>query len=489
MISLAYRLRFLGLLLLCLLPAIAHADDVVFGVPEEQAVEFKPERHVDPMKLLPIEVNGKWGFADRQGHIIIVPRYDWADYFYGPILYDSLKNKNLYRWRARYRVGEKTGWLTFSQTRSRGQKNMKAEVLEVGNAGDNRDHHQDNFAIYERLENSQWRDQLVRPDIIGREMIVFDEALRMSGGLMAVRNGELCGYMDQRGKVTIPLQFSETRSFHEGFAAVRLPQAQNNAWAFVGRSGKFRFLDKAGEIEDLRSYHEGLVAVKARGKWGFLDKRQKIRIKPTYDEVRDFVDKLAAVRRGNQWGYINTTGKEVAWGFDGAWDFDTSSRSGLEGNTDNALSTSLGLIRRGDAYGYVDRTGQLALEIRYESALPFFRGVARVKCGNSFAYINQDGRPAWDPRRVTRFGVRGMHLADATEPIWPGLPKADNAWGEPYPFEYDVEDHLPHLQPRNHTDWLRRQGKAPGVPEDQPDLQSPPDETNTQSNTRQRHIR
>ena len=52
-------------LLLCLIPAFAHADDNLFGPVEPKAVEFHPERHIDPMTLLPIEVNGRWGFADR----------------------------------------------------------------------------------------------------------------------------------------------------------------------------------------------------------------------------------------------------------------------------------------------------------------------------------------------------------------------------------------------------------------------------------------
>jgi WG repeat protein len=150
------------------------------------------------------------------------------------------------------------------------------------------------------------------------------------------------------------------------------------------------------------------------------------------------------VRRGTEWGYVDINGEETAWGFDGAWQFEDPTQTGLEDGTSNIRAASLGLIRQGDGYGYVNRTGRVQIEPRFESARPFFRGVARVKCGESFAYIDAAGRPIWDPRRVTRFGIRGLQSPPPVKPKWPGLPRsAGRAGGEPFPFEYDVPDYLP----------------------------------------------
>ena len=443
-----YGFHLLVISLLWLLPVFAEADDAIFGIPEAKAVEFKPERHIDPMELLPIEVNGQWGYADRAGNIVIAPRYEWVDYFYGPIYYSKNRGNSLYAWAARYRSHGQMGVLAFRELRSRSQTHMKGEVLEIGRAsGVSPDRYHNNFVVLGRWVNDQRRYHVTRELEFGSVNITYQAALRMNDGLAAVQDGELCGYINKRGKVEVPLMFAEARSFHDNLAAVRQPATRGGGWGFIGSTGKFVFIDQANKIEELRSYHEGLAAVKVRGKWGFMDKRQHFRIETIYDEVRDFADGRAAVRRGDEWGYINTTGKEIAWGFDGAWNFDITSRSGLEGNESKALSTALGLVKQGDAYGYVNRTGKLALQPRYQNALPFFRGVARVKCGNSFAYINQDGRPVWDPRRVSRYGIRGLQVADVQGPRWSGLPGTDGTHGEPYPFEYDVEDHLPLAEP------------------------------------------
>lgn len=453
-----YGWCFIAALMLGWLPAVADTDDALFGPPESQAVEFASGRHIGPLELLPIQVNGWWGYADRRGDVVIAPRFEWVDYFYGPFAYDASRYGNLNAWVARYRSQGKSGLLVFYQQKNGSTETIKADELDIGRtSGVNPDRYSEGYTVVLRWVNQQPRYQITRDLEFGDINATYAHALRMSEGYAAVQE-ELCGFIDKRGKVVIPLQFAEVRSFHDGLAAVRQPVSRGNGWGFIDKTGRFRFHDKNGEIQELRSYSEGLAAVKARGKWGFLDKAQRVRIDPIYDEVRDYVDGRAAVRRGDAWGYLDVTGKEIAFGFDGAWDFDTPERSGLAGNSDNALATSLGLIRQGEGFGYIDRAGDIAIQPRYENAMPFFRGVARVKCGDSFAYIGQSGQLVWDPRRVANLGIRGLAMPEAVEPKWPGMPALadapgvadasgpDEASGEPYPFEYDIVDHLTYGQ-------------------------------------------
>jgi WG containing repeat len=483
----AFRFHILVISLLALITPHAQADDPVFNPPEERAVNFTPDRRFNPTDLLPIEVNGLWGYADRRGDVVIQPRYEWADYFYGPIQYDSYRSKWLYACAARYSDNGKMGLLMFKEDKSRKLNNMEGAILKARPVrGRGPDRFYGNYAIHGAWVDHQLRYYFARGFDFGTPGTTYEGALRMIDGLVAVQEGDLCGYINKVGKFSIPMEFAEVRSFYENLAAVRLPPTQNGPWGFIGQNGKFVFLDQTGEIEDLRSYHEGLAAVRIKDKWGFMDKRQRARIKPIYDEVRDFVDGRAAVRRGADWGYIDITGKEVVWGFDGAWDFDIAARTGLEGNKDKKLSTSLGLIRLGDAYGYVNRSGDIVLEARYKSAHPFFRGLARVKCGNSFGYIDTSGQLVWDPRRASKYGIWGVQLPDPVEPKWPGLPQPNGAWGEPFPFEYDVEDHLPSQMPRTHAEWEQLQDQKPEIPDDE---QETPIQVEAPKDTRRGHNR
>jgi len=449
-------LRVVAVLLLWLMPAYVDADDTILGTPEATSVEYSPERHINPITLLPIEVNGQWGYADRRGDIVVEPKYEWVDYLYGPF-----RDKNMRQvWFARYLYEGKMDWMVFTGSR-RSQSNLiKANNFQVHDGGwGAATRYASAYVVMGQGAGDTRRYYLMQSGGDRMTDAIYTGMLRMKSGYSAVEIDGRCGFIDTRGKVVVPLEFAELRSIWDGLAAARLPEAKGGAWGFIDKRGKFRFRDQAGEIVQLRSYHEGLAAVEVRGKWGFLDKSQRGRIRPIYDQVRDFAGCCAAVRRGLQWGYIDVTGKEVAWGYDGAWSFEDKKLTGSWGKSKEIHPANLGLIRQDGGYGYVNRTGRVSIEPRFENALPFFRGAARVACGDSFAYINPQGRVVWDPRRVSLYGVRGLALGPKAEPRWPGLPQPDGSWGEPFPFQYDAEDHLPYTQQRPHDVWSREPDK------------------------------
>src|SRR5262245_8590668 len=59
------------------------------------------------------------------------------------------------------------------------------------------------------------------------------------------------------------------------------------------------------------AFYEDLARTKVGGKWGFVDKSQKVAIPRQYEMARSFSDGLAAVEVGKKWGYIDHTGKLV----------------------------------------------------------------------------------------------------------------------------------------------------------------------------------
>ncbi len=60
-----------------------------------------------------------------------------------------------------------------------------------------------------------------------------------------------------------------------------------------------------GSSEGLGRFSAGLAAVRFGNKFGYMDKKGNVVIKPKFDFALDFSQELAAVRIGNKWGYIS----------------------------------------------------------------------------------------------------------------------------------------------------------------------------------------
>ncbi|MBD9420770.1 WG repeat-containing protein [Achromobacter sp. ACM04] len=68
-------------------------------------------------------------------------------------------------------------------------------------------------------------------------------------------------------------------------------------------------------LECQQAFHEGLAAVLTgsadddAGRWGYLDKRGRMAIAPSFQEAKSFQNGLAAVNQDGLWGYIDTQGQ------------------------------------------------------------------------------------------------------------------------------------------------------------------------------------
>ena len=76
------------------------------------------------------------------------------------------------------------------------------------------------------------------------------------------------------------------------------------------------------QFDDARSFSEGLAAVKKGGKWGYINTNGQIVISCQFDRTVMFSEGLATVLIGDKCGYINTNGQMVIpYQFDNAYDF------------------------------------------------------------------------------------------------------------------------------------------------------------------------
>jgi hypothetical protein len=103
-------------------------------------------------------------------------------------------------------------------------------------------------------------------------------------------------------------------------------------------------------FEDAGVFSEGHAAVKADGRWGYIDKTGRVVIKPQFESAEPFSDGLAAVSVGvNRVGYVDTAG-QVA--------IPPTYVSGRKFTRGLARVTKMGAPGRGTAMSYIDKSGK-----------------------------------------------------------------------------------------------------------------------------------
>ncbi|MBX7241245.1 MAG: WG repeat-containing protein [Bacteroidia bacterium] len=191
-----------------------------------------------------------------------------------------------------------------------------------------------------------------------------------------IREGKSYGYINAEGDKVISPQYAYTVTFNEGLGGVN-----------IGGSG----------------YHKDMPE---NGKWGFINKENRIVINPKYDsppvyaapfelnalslalhEAYLFSEGLAAVCVGKEWMYINHKDSVVI--------------SGLEIKSARRFSEGLAAVYIGGKWGYIDRNGIIAIKPQFLFPANFHQGHAYVmdEKGETFC-IDRTGKRILNQYRV-----------------------------------------------------------------------------------------
>jgi WG containing repeat len=222
--------------------------------------------------LIAVKVDGKWGFMNTSGQIVIAPQFDpdvdeyAQDVFYGTFRDGLAVVKSNGKW---------------------GYVNKSGKFL-------------------------------IPPR--------FDKAKHFEGSLAIVSVKGKWGLIDRRGEFVAPPTFERVESFAEGLAVV---SPDGKSFGFIDPSGKMLI---APQFTGASSFSEGLAAVqtavrvgnKTEYLWGYVDKSGQFVIKPQFISPGIFFKGLArqtiseflgipAPSPGfhDEWGYIDRTGKYV----------------------------------------------------------------------------------------------------------------------------------------------------------------------------------
>jgi hypothetical protein len=279
-----------------------------------------------------VEIDGKYGFIDGSGELVIPARFDDANQFFEGM--------------AEVKIDGKSGYI-----------NKKGEVVFMLDFWGSE--FRDGLA-WVRLDKENWGfvdksgDLVIGPiaddDIDPSIPLSYGLPAQQGGfseGLLAIEKEEKFGYMNKNGKIVIEPSFDYCSDFHEGLACVEIDGSQ-----------------------------------------GYIDKSGRIVIKPQFDWAMDFSEGLATVRNrvGNskKWEtfIINKKGKILA-GPKRGWEWVGKFSGGLAGVSVNSRD------------GLINRKFEFVIEPTFDSIGAFLGDIAYASCDDLTGYINKKGHWIW----------------------------------------------------------------------------------------------
>jgi len=230
--------------------------------------------------LYPVKSGDKWGFADKDGNVLVAPVFD-----------------------------EVSPWVIA--------------------------HHKFPVCV-----NGKWGcikadgTYLIKPE--------YDELFPFLYGIAKVRIGNKYGIINENNEIVIPIKYDRLPSyggdglFHvflngkdyfidwddnvvfdgspfdavsqHGFSEDAIGVCKNGKWGFADTNGKL-IVDMV--YESVAHFYNGYVAVRTKDGWGIIDRKGEIIVKPAYHNIKEVSENMAVVEKGDLCGYVNTDGALV----------------------------------------------------------------------------------------------------------------------------------------------------------------------------------
>ena len=247
--------------------------------------------------LAAVKLNGKWGYIDTTGKVIIPFQYDWALGFEDGEALVVIGEDDA----AKYYIIDRAGKV----------------IEELTNDDYDGPYDEEEYYFSEGLcatQDGDWdyNSKFGFVDENWKTVIApkYDEAYNFFDGLAHVKIGDKWGCIDKTGKEIVPIKYDWLYDFSEGLAIVE----NDDKYGFVDRTGN---LVIPIEYSFALFFSEGLAGVifsdEPTGKWGFINKTGNVIVPPSFDDVGyyGFREGLVAVRVGDydtgKWGFAALT--------------------------------------------------------------------------------------------------------------------------------------------------------------------------------------
>ncbi|MBE7047034.1 MAG: WG repeat-containing protein [Ruminococcaceae bacterium] len=335
-------------------------------------------------ELIPAKNRGKWGYIDKKGNMIVAAAYDSVTDFdngYAKVMKDN-----------KYGIIDANGTpivavefddvMLFSdgmaavmRNKKWGYVNQKGEFKIDLQYEDAREFCEGRAPV---KMDGMWGYISKKGEPVGS--FIFDDAYPFSeNGLALVKYGGRYGYVNTRSNIKIATTYDKAESFNEdGYAVVNL----GDKVGVIDKSGDYVLNPEFGAV--IYAGEDNFIVKSINSRFGVIDNDARWIIDPEYSEIASYKDKIAVVRNGSYWGYVDDDGDEITpMQFEEARPF---SKAGF------AVTAS------GGKYGFVEDDGDTVIFPTYDDIGEFINEITWAKVGDSFGFINDDGKFVIQPQ-------------------------------------------------------------------------------------------
>lgn len=273
---------------------------------------------VDPVYLYPVKENGRWGYMDEAGKIVIQPTFDFA--------WDFSNGLGRIKHNGKYGFVDLTGNLTITPA----------------------------FTFADDFTGDYTRVNISDTTILSP---LFDGYGLEKGWTFINKNG---------------IAFNETFAVADlvknNTAAVKTTPGYDIPYTYVAFENG-QLLQSERLTEAIFSFNGAELAPASdptSGKVGMIDKTEQWIIQPTFDQIEPLSEGFAAARKDNRYGYIDAKGNWIYQQVVSPSDYYYLT------SDFKPFSNGLASVRfTKDAYGFVGKDGREAFKVRYKSASSF----------------------------------------------------------------------------------------------------------------------
>jgi len=158
----------------------------------------------------------------------------------------------------------------------------------------------------------------------------------------------------------------------------------SEAYAIVENiDGKYGAINQKGDIllkpiyDSISYFFDGYARIEVSGKYGLINRDFKIVLKPKFDYIQEFTNDVAIIMQNNRYGCLN---KDMELKIKPNYD-----RIYLQ--QENFLRTYMD-----NRWGYLDDQCNILVKPIYDYGYDFSNGSAKVIIDGRVGYINQDGK-------------------------------------------------------------------------------------------------
>ncbi|WP_201508859.1 WG repeat-containing protein [Psychrobacter alimentarius] len=206
------------------------------------------------------------------------------------------------------------------------------------------------------------------------------DANKLSGGLLPVQRNNRVGYLNMKGREVVPAMYdvlSESQGWARPVSDGRIVVKKDGNYGVINTANK-TIVPFSAAISDIDDYQNGMARVRKNRAVSWLDKNGKTTSEPSNSDGDEFAAKSSA-----------------------------NKNSSASAQTKQAASnrfTTLDARQQDGKWGYVDDNNVTMITYSFDEARPFSEGLAGVRIGKDWGFINLGGELVI-PFRFSNSGV------------------------------------------------------------------------------------